>query len=101
MPSACCPLRLPVTPVRSMAFGVASRSKRTVYSSVVSVHELKGALGYCARFADEEMAPRPIRWPPAAHRTGPEVRSSVTPFSASAGQQFGANDPDETQREFR
>jgi hypothetical protein len=67
----------------------------------VSVRELKGALVYRSRFVDERRATLPIRWPPAANRTGPEVRSQVTPFSASEGQQFGGNDPEETRREFR
>src|SRR5262249_27062312 len=52
-------------------------------------------------FVDEGMDTLPIRWPPAAHRTGPEVRSSVPPFSASAGQQLGGNDPEQTRRAFR
>jgi hypothetical protein len=60
----------------------------------VSVHEVKGALVECARFGDEGMDTLPIRWPPAANLTGPEV----TPFSASEGQPFGANDPEETRR---
>src|SRR5262249_53014515 len=67
----------------------------------VSVHELKGTLVYYSRFVDEGRDPLPIRWPPAANLPGPEVRSPVTPFSASEGQQFGANDPEETRRAFR
>src|SRR5262249_36558356 len=41
----------------------------------ISVHELKGALGSCARLVDEGRDLLPIRWPPAANLTGPEVRS--------------------------
>jgi hypothetical protein len=67
----------------------------------VSVDELKGALGSCARCVDEGKDPLPLRWPPATNRTGPEVRRSVTPFFVSEGQQFGGNDPEETRRAFR
>jgi hypothetical protein len=62
---------------------------------------LKGTLVYCSRCVDEGRDTLPIRWPLAANLTGPEVRSQVTPFSASEGQQFGGNDQEETRRAFR
>jgi hypothetical protein len=75
------------------------RPGRRAMSRPVSVDDLKGALVDCSGFVDEGRDPLPIRWPPAAHRTGPEVRSSITPFAASEGQQCGGNDPEETPRE--